>query len=60
MSTVVDFSDDELMPVEILWSSKYACPIYKVGNKMYIEDTGEYAGYFDDVTESNSGGSNND
>lgn len=51
MAQAVDLSDDKLVPVEILWSEKYACPIFKVGDKMYMNDTGEYAGYYDEVTD---------
>lgn len=49
MTTRVDLSDDTFQSVTILWSKKYECPIYKVGDKMFIEETGEYAGYFDEV-----------
>lgn len=49
MATILDLTDDTLQPVTILWSEKYGCPVYKVGEKMYVEDTGEYAGYFDEV-----------
>lgn len=51
MTTSVDFSDDILQAVIILWSEKYGCPVYKVAGKMYIENTGEYAGYFDEVVD---------
>lgn len=51
MTTAIDLSKDTLVPVEILWSTHYACPIYKVGDKLYIGKTGEYAGYFDEITD---------
>ena len=51
MAQAVDLSDDVLQPVTILWSEKYACPIFQVNGKMYMNDTGEYAGYYDEVTD---------
>jgi hypothetical protein len=53
MADIVDFSDDKLIPVdEILWSNKYAMPVLRVNGKLYMPDTGEYAGYYSEVEQS--------
>jgi len=53
MGTRIEVDKLDFQKVEVLWSEKYACPIYKVaglnGPEYYIENTGEYAGYFDEA-----------
>lgn len=46
-----DFSDDTFKEVELLWSEKYAMPVYKVGELYFAPDTGQYAGYYTKVND---------
>lgn len=52
-----DFSNDTTLPVQIVWSTKYAMPIFIVNDgsmgsiKQYAPMSGEYGGYYEDVTE---------
>jgi hypothetical protein len=50
MSKSVDIPKDDLIKVDILWSQKYAMPVFitKDGT-MYMPSTGEYAGYYDEL-----------
>jgi hypothetical protein len=47
----LDFSDDTLMAAEVFWSEKYAMPIYKVGELYFAPESGEWAGYYTEVTD---------
>lgn len=47
-----DVSNDKLEDVDILWSTKFACPIYILANgDRYMPLTGEYAGYYGKIGE---------
>lgn len=49
MNKRMNLTDDTITKPEIFWSEKYACPLYRVGDKTYVGLTGEYGGYFEEV-----------
>ena len=46
MKEIIKLDKDSLRPVEVFWSDEYAMPVFIVGSRAYIPDTGEFAGYY--------------
>lgn len=53
-SEVFDLSDDTLVEPKLMWSTKYAVPVFVLPTgERYVPDTGEYAGYYSELSEAN-------
>lgn len=46
----MELTNDDLQKVTaIMWSKKYAVPVFLVDGKKYVGSTGEFAGYYEEV-----------